>query len=108
MSVGESRANYWHLASKLLATWWRLLDRQRILDIFGRDRFGWDQSQLRTGSCGSRKKQLTRDRYMLEIFGLRPTSVGEFWLGPVLVQDIWSGLTSVEYDDALTKVPVGL
>ena len=45
---------------------------------------------------------------MLNIFGLRPTSVGDFWSGPMVVQDIWSGLTSVEDVDALTDVPVGL
>ena len=39
---------------------------------------------------------------LLEIFDLRPTYVGEVWFEPVLVQDIWSGLTSVEDVDALT------
>ena len=52
-------------------------------------RIGWYQSQRWTGSCGSRKKQLTRDQRLLDIFRLRPTSVGDFCSGPVLVQDIW-------------------
>ena len=30
------------------------------------------------------------------IFGPRSTYVGKVWLGTVLVQDIWSGLASVE------------
>ena len=45
---------------------------------------------------------------MLNIFGLRPTSVGDFWSGPMVVQDIWSGLTSVENVDAPTEVLVDL
>ena len=44
----------------------------------------------------------------MKIFGQRPTSVGEFWLEPVWVQDIWLGSTPVEFVDALTEVPVGL
>ena len=45
---------------------------------------------------------------MLETFGLRPTSVGEVWSGPVSVQDIWLVLTSAEDIDALTKVLGGI
>ena len=41
------------------------------------------------------------------IFGLRPTSVGEVWLGTVSVQDIWSGSISVEEVDAPTEVLEG-
>ena len=81
------------------AVYWRYLVWARV---------GWDRSQRRTGSCSSGKKQLTQDQRLLEIFGLRPTSVGDFWSGPMVVQDIWSGLTSVEYADALNEVPVGL
>ena len=55
----------------------------------------WDQSGLRSGSCGSRKEELTRDKRLLVIFGPRPTSIEGFWLGPVSVQDIRSGSTSV-------------
>ena len=45
---------------------------------------------------------------MLDIFGPRPLSVGEFCSVPVLVQDIWSVSTSVEDANALTEVPAGL
>ena len=41
---------------------------------------------------------------MLMIFGPNPTSVGEVWLGMVSVQDILSGLASVEHISAPTKV----
>ena len=41
---------------------------------------------------------------MLDIFGPRPTSVGEVWSGAMSVQDIWSGSTSVEDVDTLIKV----
>ena len=44
---------------------------------------------------------------MLEIFGPRPTSVGEVWSGPVSVQGILSVLTSVEDVDTLIDVTVG-
>ena len=40
----------------------------------------------------------------MKIFGPRPTSVVEVWLGPVLFQDICSGLTSVEDIDAPIEV----
>ena len=45
---------------------------------------------------------------MLKIFGLIPTSVGEVWSGPVLVQDIWFLSTSVDDVDAQIKVLGGL
>ena len=45
---------------------------------------------------------------MLEIFDPGPTYVGGVLLGTVLVQYIWSGLTSVEDVDAPTKVLGGL
>ena len=41
------------------------------------------------------------------IFGPMPKSVGEFWSEPVLVQDIWSVLASVEDVNEPTKVPGG-
>ena len=42
------------------------------------------------------EEKLTREQRLLDIFGSMPTSVGEVWSEPVLVQDIWSGLASVE------------
>ena len=45
---------------------------------------------------------------MLEIFDPGPTYVGGVLLGTVLVQYIWSGLTSVEDVGAPTKVLGGL
>ena len=69
---------------------------------------GWDQSRRRSRICGGRKKQLTQDQCLLDIFGLRLKSVGKVWSGPVLVQDIWSGSTLVEDVDAPTEVPGGL
>ena len=73
-----------------------------------RDRISWDRSRRRSGICGGGKKKLTRDQRLLDIFGPRPTSVGEVWLGTVLVQYIWSGSTSVEDVDAPAKVPGGI
>ena len=55
-----------------------------------------------------REEKLTWDQRLLEILGLRPTSVGEVWSGPVLVQYVWSGLSSVEDFDAPKKVPGGI
>ena len=66
---------------------------------------GWDRSRRWSGSCGGRKRLLNRDQRMLDIFGLRPMSVGEVWLVLVAAQDIWSGSTSVEDVDALIEVP---
>ena len=60
-------------------------------------RIGWARSLRRSRSCGGGKKQLTWDQRLLEIFGPRPMSVGEFWSGTVSVEDIWSRLMSVEY-----------
>ena len=78
-----------------------------LRNVFGA-RIGWDRSQRLSGNCSNGKKELTRDQRMLEIFGSRPTPVGEVWLEPVLIQDICSVLTSVEDVDAPTEVPVGL
>ena len=69
---------------------------------------GWDQSRRRIGSCGGGKKQLTWDQRLLEIFIPRLTDFGEVWLGPVSVQGIWSGSTSVEDVNAPTEVSGGI
>ena len=60
------------------------------------DQIGWDQSRRRSGSCGGGKKELTWDQRLLIIFGPSPTPLEEVWLGPVLVQNIWSGSTPVD------------
>ena len=54
-----------------------------------------------------REETIDPDQFMLEIFGPRPTSVGEVWSGPVSVQGIWSGLTSVEDVDTPIDVREG-
>ena len=68
---------------------------------------GWDQSRLRIRRCGGGKKELSWDQGLFIIFGPKPKSVREVWLGLVLVQDIWSILASVEDVDAPTEVPGG-
>ena len=78
---------------------WRYLVRAWI---------GWDQSWRQNGSFGGKKRKLTQDQRLLDIFGPRSTSVGEVLSGPVSVQDIWSVLTSVEDVDDPVEVPVGI
>ena len=62
----------------------------------------------RSRALGGGKKELTRDQCLLMIFGPILTSIGEFWLWPVTVQNIWLESTSVEDIDDPNEVHGGL
>ena len=55
-------------------------------------RIGCDWSRRQSGSCCGRKKQLTQYQGLLEIFGVGPKFLWEFWSRHMSVQDISLGL----------------